>query len=70
MPPPPDFSAPTHKRHRKRLAEVVGLAEADDLPGLKAWAFPGFLSSPPRAIHRFRDLAITALEARARGGAR
>jgi hypothetical protein len=64
MPSPPDFSAPTHTRFRPRLAEVVALAEAGDLKALKAWRYAGFMSTSPKAIQRFRDLSIVALEAR------
>jgi hypothetical protein len=34
MPAPPDFSAATHARYRKGLAEVVALAKARDLTTL------------------------------------
>jgi hypothetical protein len=64
MPSPPDFSAPTHTRFRPKLAEVVALAEAGDLKGLRAWSYPGFMSTSPRAIERYRTLCVTALEAR------
>lgn len=36
MPTPPDFSATTHARFRNKLDEVVKLAKAGDLKGLKA----------------------------------
>lgn len=64
LPPVPDFSAPTHARFRKKLAEVVEMAEAGDLKGLKAYHINP-VSSSPKAIDRYRNLAVIALEARA-----
>jgi hypothetical protein len=64
MPSPPDFSAETHARFRKRLAEIVGHAEAGDIKALKADTTEA-KSSSRAAICRYRDLAIAALEARA-----
>lgn len=63
LPSPPDFSADTHKSYRKRLAEVVAMAEAGDLSGLKAFEIKTY-SSSPKAIAKYRDLAVTALEAK------
>lgn len=63
LPPVPDFSAPTHARFRKKLAEIVALAEAGDVPGLKAMVINP-LSSSPKAMARYRDLSIVALSAR------
>jgi hypothetical protein len=65
VPPAPDFSANTHARFRAKLAEVVALVEAGDVEALRAYAYPGFLSSSPKAILKYRDLALVALEARA-----
>ncbi|CAH1649792.1 hypothetical protein [Chelatococcus asaccharovorans] len=62
IPPAPDFSAATHKPHRKRLAAVVAMVEARDVAGLKALEIKP-TSSSPRAILRYRDLAVIALEA-------
>lgn len=62
LPPVPDFSAPTHARFRKKLDEVVAMAEAGDLKGLKAFHINP-VSTSPKAIARYRDLAIVALEA-------
>jgi hypothetical protein len=64
MPSPPDFSAPTHTRFRPKLAEVVALAEAGDLKALRSYRYEGFHSTSPKAILRYRDLAVIALEAR------
>jgi hypothetical protein len=64
MPSPPNFEAETHRRFRPKLAEVVALAEAGDLKALRAYRYEGFHSTSPRAILRYRDLAVIALEAR------
>jgi len=63
LPEPPDFSAPTHTRFRNKLASVVELAKAGDLKGLQAFQINP-VSSSPKAIARYRDLCIVALEAR------
>lgn len=62
LPEPPDFSAETHKRFRNKLAAVVALANAGDLNGLRAFQINP-VSSSPKAIARYRDLCVTALEA-------
>lgn len=67
MPEPPDFSADTHKRFRNKLAAVVELAKARDLKGLRAFDINP-VSSSPKAIARYRDLCIMALEARGAEG--
>jgi hypothetical protein len=64
LPEPPDFSAETHKRFRNKLAAVVELANAADLKGLRGFEINP-VSSSPKAIARYRDLCIVALEARA-----
>jgi len=63
LPEPPDFSAETHKRFRNKLAAVVDLANAGNLNGLRAFQINP-VSSSPKAIARYRDLCIIALEAR------
>lgn len=63
LPKAPDFSAETHKRFRPKLTEVVDLAKAGDLKGLKAVKINP-VSSSPKAIARYRDLAVMALEAK------
>ncbi len=63
LPEPPDFSAPTHTRFRNKLASVVELAKAGDLKGLQAFQINP-VSSSPKAIARYRDLCMVALEAR------
>jgi hypothetical protein len=64
LPEPPDFSAETHKRFRNRLANVVELAKAGDLKGLRTLEINP-VSSSPKAIARYRDLCVIALEAHA-----
>jgi len=64
LPAPPDFSAATHARFRNKLASVVELAKAGDLKGLQAFQINP-VSSSPKAIARYRDLCIVALETRA-----
>lgn len=68
LPAAPDFTAETHKRFRAKLAEVVAAAEAGDLAALRAFEIKP-VSSSPKAIIKYRDLAVIALEARAAKGA-
>jgi hypothetical protein len=63
LPPPPDFSAPTHARFRAKLAALVELAGKADAPGLRAIPINP-VSSSPKALARYRDLAVLAIEAR------
>lgn len=63
LPTPPDFSKPTHARFRTKLAKLVELAEAGDSEGLKAIAINP-VSTSPKAMARYRDLCVVALEAR------
>jgi len=62
LPEPPDFRAETHKRFRNKLAAVVELANAADLKGLRGFEINP-VSSSPKAIARYRDLCVMALEA-------
>jgi hypothetical protein len=64
LPQPPDFSAATHTRFRPKLEQVVKLVEAGDLDGLRAFHINP-ISTSPKAIKRYRDFAIMALEAQA-----
>ena len=64
LPEPPDFSAETHKRFRNKLASVVNLAKAGDLKSLRSFEINP-VSSSPKAIARYRDLCVIALEAQA-----
>lgn len=67
LPTAPDFSAPTHARYVKKLAEIVALVKAGDIKGLKANDVQP-LSSSRAALCKYRDFAIVALEARAKAG--
>jgi hypothetical protein len=62
VPPPPDFSAPTHDHYRDFLKEVVELANQQDLEGLRRWQKIEPKSSSRIAILDYRDLCIRALE--------
>jgi hypothetical protein len=63
LPPPPDFSAPTHARFRAKLAALVEMAGKADVTGLRAIPINP-ISSSPKALARYRDLAVLAIEAR------
>lgn len=63
LPAAPDFSKPTHARFRAKLAKLVTLAEAGDFEGLKAIEINP-VSTSPKAMARYRDLALIALYAR------
>lgn len=62
LPPPPDFSAPTHAHFRAKLAALVELAGKADATGLRAIQIKP-VSSSPKALARYRDLAVLAIEA-------
>jgi hypothetical protein len=64
LPNAPDFSAATHARFRNKLARLVELAAAGDIAGLKAVEINP-VSSSPRAMMRYRDLCVMAIESRA-----
>jgi hypothetical protein len=68
VPPAPDFSAATHTRFRKRHAELLALVEAGDVRALKAFEINP-VSSSPKALMRYRDLALIALEAKRKADA-
>lgn len=63
LPAAPDFSKPTHARFRAKLAKLVALAEAGDVEGLKAIDINP-VSTSPKAMARYRDLALIAIEAK------
>ncbi len=63
LPPPPDFSAPTHARLRAKLAALVEMAGKADATGLRAVPINP-VSSSPKALARYRDLAVLAIGAR------
>ncbi len=62
VPPKPDFSAATHARFRKKLDEVAALVEKGDIKALKAYPINP-VSSSPKAMDKYRHLAVIALEA-------
>lgn len=62
LPAKPDFSAPTHARFRKRLDEIAALVEKGDVKALKAFPINP-ISSSPKAMDKYRNLAVIALEA-------
>ena len=64
LPQAPDFSKPTHARFRAKLAQIVALAEAGDIEGLRAFEINP-VSSSPKAMARYRDLCVIAITARA-----
>jgi hypothetical protein len=63
LPAPPDFSKPTHERYRAKLEKLVELVKAGDVAGLKATEIKP-ISTSPKAMARYRDLAVLALQAR------
>jgi hypothetical protein len=63
LPVPPDFSAPTHARFRGKLEGLIALAERGDIEGLRDVRINP-VSSSPKALARYRDLCVIALEAR------
>lgn len=62
LPAKPDFSAATHARFRKRLDEIAALVEKGDVKALKAFPINP-ISSSPKAMDKYRNLAVIALEA-------
>lgn len=64
LPEPPDFSAKTHERFRGKLAKLVEMAVAGDIAGLKAMQINP-CSTSPKALDRYRNRCVEALEARA-----
>lgn len=66
LPPVPDFSAETHRRFRPKLAELVALVKAKEVKKLKAYPINP-ISTSPKAMDRYRNLAVIALEAQANG---
>lgn len=65
LPEAPDFSAETHARFRNKLAELVRFAKAGDVKALKDYPINP-ISSSPKAMDRYRNLCVIALEARAK----
>ncbi|WP_198375758.1 GIY-YIG nuclease family protein [Neoroseomonas rubea] len=65
IPDPPDFSKPTHALYRALLASVVAMVEARDMDALRAFSIHRWNSDSLRAIQRYRDNALLALEVQA-----
>ena len=65
LPELPDFSAATHARFRGKLARLADLVAAGDIVGVRAFEINP-VSSSPKAMARYRDLCVIALEARSR----
>lgn len=61
IPAAPDFSAETHKRFRAKLAALVALVGKRDLKALKALVINP-ISTSPKAMARYRDHAVLAIE--------
>jgi hypothetical protein len=53
-----------HGRASNKLQSVIDLAKSGDLKGLRAFEINP-VSSSPKAIARYRDLCVIALETRA-----
>lgn len=66
LPIVPDFSANTHRYYRPKLAEVVKMAKAGDVKGLRAFKINGE-STSPTAIKRYVKFALVAIAAGAKG---
>jgi len=66
LPPIPDFSAEVHRYNRGRLADLVEMAEKGDVAGLRAYPINPH-STSPKALDRYRNLCIQAIEARLGG---
>lgn len=64
LPTPPDFSADTHKPYRAKLAKLVELVAGGAVAELEAFEIK-LSSTSPKALDRYRNLAVTALKARA-----
>jgi hypothetical protein len=62
LPAAPDFSAETHKRWRPKLATLTELVAARDLEGLRNFVIKP-ISTSPKALARYRDAAVAAIEA-------
>ena len=67
MPAAPDFFKHTHARFRAKLAKLVALAAVGDVDSLKAIEINP-VSTSPKAMARYRNQAIIAIEARRSAG--
>lgn len=63
LPPAPDFSAATHAPYRKKLTMLKTLVAAKNVRELKAFPINP-TSTSPKALARYRDLAVIALQAK------
>jgi hypothetical protein len=63
MPKAPDFSAETHKRFRGMLDEIRGLIADKNVDALVAFTINP-ISSSPKALAKYRDLAVMAIRAK------
>ena len=63
LPTPPNCALESNKRHRPKLALLDALIAAGDIAGLRGVEIK-LSSSTPKALDRYRNLAIAALEAR------
>lgn len=65
LPTPPSPHAPSNAKYAPDVAALVDLAKAGDVAGLRAFPINP-VSSFRKAMDRYRQLAITALEAKAK----
>lgn len=65
LPKAPDFSAKTHERFRPKLEALKALVKEGDVAGLKKFEINP-ISSSPKALDRYRNLAVIALNAQAK----
>lgn len=65
LPKAPDFSAKTHERFVPKLAELKALVKEGDVAGLKKYPINP-ISSSPKALDRYRNMAVIALQAQAK----
>lgn len=68
LPAAPDFSAPTHAGYRGKLAKLEALVKARDLKAVKAFEINP-ASPTRRALERYRQCAVAALEAKGKAAA-
>lgn len=66
LPKQPDFSAPTHARFMPILDQIKEALKSDNpVPALKKIEIDP-VSSTPIAMNKYRDLCVTALQAKAK----
>lgn len=66
LPMVPDFSADTHKPYRTKLALIVQMIQSENIRGLEALPI-NLTSTSPKAMDKFRRLALIALHAQQAG---